>query len=99
MQDQMPLPARAAALPTRADALRDKAVMLWHLQRIKRLVRARCGGQCLVHVTEITCADPDCPGPATQISVTGFDLIRRSILVHRTLAAITEIDLASLSGG
>lgn len=94
----MPQPVRDTASPARAAAIRQKAVLLWHLQRVKRLVRARVGGQCMVHLTEITCADPDCPGPATQISVTGIDLVRRVVVIHRPVAAITESDVAPLSG-
>lgn len=72
--------------------------MLWHIQRVRRLVRDHgpFGAQCLINVTEVICTDPACPGPATQINVTGFDLIRRTYLVHRSAAAITAADIACL---
>jgi hypothetical protein len=83
-----------------ATQMRDKAVMLWHMHRIRRLVRDKvpAGAQCLIQITQVACTDPACPGPATQISVTGFDLIRRTYLIHRPAAAITEADLAVLTG-
>ncbi len=92
--------SRAASTLPFATQMRDKAAALWHIQRVRRMVRDRvpAGAQCLIQVTQIDCADPACPGPATQISVTGFDLIRRTYLIHRPAAAITAADLMVLSG-
>ncbi|WP_409702299.1 hypothetical protein [Yoonia sp.] len=80
--------------------MRQKTVKLWHIQRVRRLVRdkVQLGAHCLINVTEIMCTDPDCPGPATQITVTGFDLVRRIFVIHRPAAAITAADLDCLIG-
>ena len=78
-----------------ASDMRDKAAMLWHMQRVKRMVRekSRLGPHALVSVVEVPCDDPECPGPATQITVLGLDMIRRGFLVHLPVASITEADL------
>jgi len=69
--------------------------MLWHLQRVKRLVRERSqlGPNVLVSVVEVPCDDPNCPGPATQITILGLDMVRRRFMVHLPAASITEADL------
>jgi len=75
--------------------LREKASTLWHIQRVKILVREhmRLGPNALVTVAEVVCSDPECPGPATQITILGVDLIRRTLLVHRSVAEVTAGDL------
>ena len=75
--------------------LRQKASRLWHIQRVKALARehVRLGPNALVTVTEVDCDDPACPGPATQITILGLDLTRRSFLIHRPLADVTAADL------
>jgi len=82
-----------------ASDMRDKAAMLWHVQRVKRLVRerSRLGPNALVSVVEVPCDDPDCPGPATQITILGLDMIRRGFLVHVPVAAIAEADLYGIN--
>lgn len=69
--------------------------MLWHVQRVKRLVRERAqlGSHALVSVVEVACDDPNCPGPATQITILGLDMVRRRFMIHVPVAAITDADL------
>ncbi len=78
-----------------ATDLREKACTLWHIQRVKYLVREHTqpGQNALISVTEVECPDPTCPGPATQITILGIDLIRRAILIHRPVAQVTAEDL------
>jgi len=73
--------------------------MLWHVQRVKRMVRERMplGNHALVSVAEVPCDDPACPGPATQITIVGLDMVRRGFVIHVPVAAITEADLAAIS--
>jgi hypothetical protein len=75
--------------------LRKKAALLWHIQRIKRLVResGAFGPHTLISVTEITCDDPTCPGPATQITILSLDLMRHVFIIHRPVIAVTASDL------
>ena len=70
--------------------------MLWHTRRVKRMIRERIhlGNHALISVTEITCDDPACRGPATQITILGLDMIRRGFVIHLPVAAITEADLS-----
>lgn len=72
-----------------------KAHTLWHLQRVKQMLRARAqpGPGVLITVSQVDCPDPVCPGPATQITILGFDLRRRTLLIHRPVAQITAADL------
>lgn len=83
-----------------AQDIRERAECLWHLQRVKRLIRDRMqlGPLFLVSVVEVECADPACPGPATQITVLGPDGLRRRIMVHCAPAAVTVADLAGIEG-
>lgn len=77
---------------------RQKAALLWHAQRIKRLVReiGAFGPHTLISVTEITCDDPTCPGPATQITILSLDLMRRVFVIHRPVIEVSAADLAGL---
>lgn len=77
--------------------IRDKATALWHFQRVRRLVRQQSGlsSQVIVSVAEIPCEDLACPGPATQITVLGLDLVRRIVVIHRPVADVTEADIGS----
>ncbi|MGP9791225.1 hypothetical protein [Roseinatronobacter sp. NSM] len=77
---------------------RQKAALLWHVQRIKRLVReiGAFGPHTLISVTEITCGDPTCPGPATQITILSLDLMRRVFVIHRPVIEVSAADLAGL---
>lgn len=73
--------------------------MLWHVQRVKHMIRERMhlGNHALVSVTEIPCDDPACPGPATQITILGLDMVRRGFVIHVPVAMITEADLFAIS--
>lgn len=77
--------------------IKDKAAALWHFQRVRRLVRQQPGvsSQVIVSVAEIPCDDPACPGPATQITVLGLDLVRRILVIHRPVAEVSETDIGS----
>jgi hypothetical protein len=79
---------------------RQKAAVIWHIQRIKRMVReiAGLGPHTLVSVVEITCDDPACPGPATQITILGLDLKRNALVIHRPAAKVAAADLQMLRG-
>lgn len=79
--------------------MRERAAMLWHVQRVKRMVRERMrlGSQTLVSVSEIPCDDLACPSPATQITILGLDMVRRGFVIHLPVAAITEADLCVVS--
>lgn len=79
--------------------MRDRAAILWHVRRVKRMIRERMhlGNHALVSVTEIPCDDPACPGPATQITILGLDMVRRAFVIHLPVGAITEADLVLIS--
>jgi len=82
-----------------ASDMRDRAAMLWHVRRVKRLLRARSrlGPHALVSVVEVPCDDPDRPGPATQITILGLDMVRRRFMVHLPVASITEAELCVIN--
>ncbi|MCC5958490.1 MAG: hypothetical protein JJU08_04045 [Rhodobacteraceae bacterium] len=73
----------------------DRASTLWHIQRVRYLVRthAQIGPNALITVAQFDCPDPACPGPKTQITILGFDLMRRSLLIHLPVADIMAEDL------
>lgn len=75
--------------------MRERARTLWHVQRVKRMVRERTqlGSHVFVSVAELPCDDPECPGPMTQITILGLDMVRRGFVIHLPVAAITEADL------
>lgn len=78
-------------------SLRDKARTLWHVQRVKGLVRERLGGmQCIVSVRETMCTDPGCEGLATEVRIVtiGFKEIRT--IVHKGVAEVVDADLAGV---
>ena len=81
-----------------ASEMRDRAAMLWHVQRVKRMVRERTqfGNHVLISVSEIFCDDPECPGPATQITILGLDMIRRVFVIHVPVSTVSEADLGVL---
>jgi len=78
---------------------RTRTATLWHLQRVKRLVREvfAFGPHVVISVAEVPCPDADCPGPATRITVLGPDLTRRVIVIHRPASEISADDLCALS--
>lgn len=75
--------------------IRQKGTELWHIQRVKRLLRDGLGLEphTLIRVVELTCAVPECPGPVTQINILGLDLKRHMFVVHRPLADVCADDL------
>ena len=40
----------------------------------------------------VSLKNPSCPGPATQVSIIGFDFVRRAV-VHRSAPEITEAEI------
>lgn len=80
-----------------ADQIRDKAASVWHFGRVRRLVRSEAGlaPHVLLSVAPIPCQDPACPGPATQISILGMDLVRQVMVIHRPAAEVTTGDIAT----
>jgi len=81
-----------------AAEMREKALTLWHVQRVKRLVRAQAqlGDFALITVVEVECEDPLCPSPATQITILGLDTVRHGFVVHLPISMITGADLGML---
>jgi hypothetical protein len=77
---------------------RQHAAMLWHHQRIKRMVRetGAFGPHALISVTEFMCHDPICSGPATQITILSLDLMRRVFVIHRPVVDVTADDIAEI---
>lgn len=75
--------------------LRQRTSKFWHIQRVKALVREHTtlGPNALITVTEVECQDPACLGPATQITILGIDLVRKSFLIHRPVADVTAADM------
>lgn len=78
-------------------SLRQTARDLWHVQRIKRLVRDRIGGgaQCIVSVRETICTDPGCEGPATDIRVVTVAFTELRTMIHKGLSDVTDLDVAA----
>lgn len=83
-----------------ANQIRDKAASVWHFQRVRGLVRQEAGlaPHVLVSVAQIPCEDPACPGPATQITILGMDLMRRMMVIHRPAAEVSAADIAAALG-
>ncbi|KIC19908.1 hypothetical protein RA20_11400 [Leisingera sp. ANG-Vp] len=81
-----------------AAQIKGKAATLWHIQRVRRMVREMAGaGQlALITVVELDCKDPSCPGPATQITILGPDLVRRNFSIHLPVHAIRTADLSAI---
>lgn len=79
-------------------SFRQTALTLWHVQRVKGLVRARLGSgmQCLVSVRETVCLDPACAGPATEVRIVtlGFQEIRTT--VHKGVSEVVDADFAGV---
>lgn len=81
-------------------SLRKAAYTVWHVQRIKRLVRDRLGSglHCVVSVREMICTDPECEGPATEIRVMTLGLQQFSaVTIHKHLSKVTSGDIAVLA--
>jgi len=71
---------------------------LWHVHRVKRLIRAHggVGTQCLVSVRETYCDDPSCEGPATDVRIVWLDLRELKTMIHKAPPDITAQDVAGL---
>ncbi|NHB78605.1 hypothetical protein [Rhodobacter calidifons] len=82
--------------PCEGSALRRAAARLWHARRIRRLVQALLGADAVVIVNELPCTQAACPGPATQITILGFDMSRRVLLIHRPTSEVAAADLSQL---
>ncbi|MCE8419126.1 hypothetical protein LZ190_10475 [Rhodovulum sulfidophilum] len=74
------------------------AKVLWHLQRIKRLVRDRLGrgSPQLVSVRGTVCLDPGCPGPVTEIRVVNLALMQTRFVIHKTADQVSAADVSTL---
>jgi hypothetical protein len=57
------------------------------------MVRARLAMDAMISVVELPCLDPACPDPATRITILGFDMMRRTFVVHRSAGEITTADI------
>lgn len=81
-----------------AAQIKGRAATLWHIQRVKRLVRdvARLGPLSLVTVVELDCLDPGCPGPTTQIAILDPGLEKRRITLHVPVSAVQTSHLETL---
>lgn len=81
-----------------AAQIKEKATNVWHIQRVKRMVRelAGAGQLALITVVEMNCEDPGCPGPATHITILGPDLVRRGFTIHLPAHAVQRSDLSAV---
>lgn len=75
-------------------SLRGKALSIWHVQRVKRLIRDRVGSQCLVSVRDTICKDPGCEGPATDIRIVLLDFREIKLTIHKAAADVTRDDVS-----
>ncbi|MCI5097235.1 MAG: hypothetical protein MRY77_13045 [Rhodobacteraceae bacterium] len=78
-----------------AAQISGKAATLWHIQRVKRLVRdvAGLGPLSLITVVEIDCWELDCPGPTTQITILDPYMEKRCLVLHLPISAIQVSNL------
>lgn len=79
-------------------SLRQTAQTVWHVQRIKRLVRDRLGYgvQCLVSVRETICTDPACEGPATELRIVMLNFREVRATIHKSLSQVSPPDIADV---
>jgi len=79
-------------------SFRQTAQSLWHVQRIKRLVRDRLGqgAQCLVSVRETICTDPQCAGPTTEFRIVMLDFREIRATIHKPLAQVLADDVVKV---
>ena len=76
-------------------SIREKAKSLWHVQRVKGLIRQHLGGsQCIVSVRETICTDPGCEGPATEIRIVTLACQEMKTMIHKSLSEIESKDIA-----
>jgi hypothetical protein len=52
--------------------------------------------EAMISVVELPCRDPACPDPARRATVLGFELTRRSGVVHRGASEITSADITTV---
>lgn len=81
-----------------ATSLPEHARNMWHIQRVKRMIRDQlgAGAQCMISVQEIICTDPECPGPATQLRIVMINFHEISGLIHKTPAQVSAADVAAV---
>lgn len=77
-------------------SLRENANAMWHVQRVKRLVRDHmgAGAPCLVSVREAMCNDPACEGLATEIRIITLSFDEIVAAVHKPVTEVTAADVA-----
>lgn len=70
--------------------------MLWHVQRIKGLVRNHLGRSrpCLVSAREAICEEPGCEGIATEVRIVLLDFRDIRVRIHKSIADVSETDIA-----
>lgn len=80
---------------TLGGTLLQNAKTLWHVQRVKKLVRDELGEgvPCIVSVNEAICMDPECEGPATLIRIIALDFSETKAFVHKALPDVTQEDV------
>ena len=78
--------------------LGDRAKAIWHVQRVKQLVRDRIGGgaYCVVSVRETICTMPGCEGPATEIRIVTLGVKEVKALIHKKPHQIVRSDVAAV---
>jgi len=72
------------------------AKFLWHMQRVKRLVREHfgSGAACLISVREVICTDPDCAGPATEVRITSLSFCETRFTIHKPVSTVSHSDIS-----
>ncbi len=83
---------------TFVNQIKKNANRLWHIARVKQLVRDSlpAGPMTLITVAQIECPDETCPGPATQITIQGPDALGHVITIHLAIEDVTSADLAAV---
>jgi len=77
--------------------LREKARSMWHIQRVKGIIREQLGGaQCMVSIRETICTDPGCEGPATEIRIVNLMFLETRAVIHKSASQITAADVANV---
>lgn len=74
------------------------AKSLWHIQRVKRLIREHIGGgaACLVSVRETVCSDPGCPDKATEVRITSLSFKETRFIIHKPVSAVRHSDISAM---
>ncbi len=81
-----------------AGQIKGRAATLWHVQRVKKLVREwiEVGPLSLITVVEVECDEPNCPGPATHVTILNPVGTRWSFVVHKPVCAVRVADVKSI---